>query len=179
MKSPFVKALLVIAAFVSVLSCKDPLTLDETKWTVESFQDIFAGTVVNSGEVEGSLIAYKDAGEVIMYLTVEGFGWNNALFEPGDYTIVKYTNDELVLDLLYYEYTNVKRADCEYLDTYKGKRIYVATAPSYEGGYDYYVYFKVAGTAVDVGRSEYADEDGYYFYDTTRIYCKRAQETEE
>lgn len=176
MKRLFFQAILSLCLCVFALSCnKDPYTLDETEWSIERFEDVFSGEVMKSGDLqEASLTAFKDADDVIMYLNVTEFNWVNSLFEPKDYSIVKYTNDELVLDLLYYEYSDLKRTDCNYLETFKGKRIYSATTSIYEGAYTYYVYFKSGDKAVDVGRAEDQDSElGYYFYDTTRVYCKR------
>ena len=167
-------ALAWLAACLMAASCNTvPRSLNETAWTVESYEDLFLGGVEYSEEVTGTVNAYYDAGAMYMSISIPALGWENqTIFQQEDYSVVKYTSEELVLDLLYYEYDDLKRTDCSFIETFEGKMIYQATSSSITSSYNYYVYFKNNGKAVDVGHAALEDGTSYY-YDVTRIYCRR------
>ena len=163
----------ILFAGLFAVSCnKDPLTLDGTLWDVVRFEDIFNGSVVHSEVIEGDIVGNVFGSDVELSINIPRFGLNDEDYGPADYRIVKYTNHELVFDLWYYEYDDYKESDCEYIETFKGKRMYYAYY--LYGGQTYYdiVYFVGPGLSVDCGYETPEGERPYY-YDTTRIYCQR------
>jgi len=164
MKRLIYLAVLLTVSVALASSCdKDPRTLDGSSWTVTRYEDLFAGTVVNSRNMDGTIDAFYENG--YLDLQIRTFGWDQGYwFEDGEYSIVKSTGQDFVIDLFYVEYDDVDRNLLEVVDTFHGKKIYHEV---YEGQ-DYYYYFLPNGHAVDLGF-----EDDYY-YDTTRLYSKRA-----
>ncbi|MBR4826572.1 MAG: hypothetical protein IKZ91_01645 [Bacteroidales bacterium] len=160
---------LLLVLGVSFASCqKDLSTLDDTVWSAVSYEDLFDGAAVFSDDVQGTVYPRYEDGELILY--VSAWGWYTTYpYEPDEYKIVKYTDNELVIDLFYVEYTDVDKDDCTLIDTYRGKKIYMEEYLST----DYYYYFKPNGVAVDLGFD--TDYNGNtYYYDSSRLYCKRA-----
>ena len=163
---------ILFAGFFAVSCNLDPVTLDDLTWTVVSYEDYFNGSVVFSEDLEGTIDSEVYSGEPYFYLTIPAFSMSDEEYEPVDYRIVKYTSDELVIDFWYYEYDDYKESDCEYIETFKGKKIYYAYYnPDNKNLFDI-VYFTGPGRSVDCGYETPEGKDPYYF-DTTRIYCKR------
>lgn len=157
--------LTAIALGVTLASCqKDINTLNKTYWDVVSYEDIFNGSGVYSGTTTGTVYGEYVSGEMNIFL--KAWDWTYVEnYTPSEYRIVKYTDDELVFELWYME-CDVNIFDCNVFDDFRGKKIYVDS----DG---YYYYFKPNGVAVDVA-DDYDDKGSIYYYDTTRIYCKRS-----
>ena len=165
------RSFLALMCIALAVSCeKSALTLGDTSWVINSYEDLFNGEVMYSANQEGKIDAFNDNGNLVLYVTLADFGWDDSLFEQTNYKIVSRTDNELVLDLLYLEYDNIKKEACDYLETFRGKRIYLVTSTDY----DYYVYFKSNGKAVDVGKATLDGDSDYYYYDVTRVYCTRS-----
>ena len=111
-------------------------------------------------------------GDLDLYLTIPALGLDEDRYTPDDYRIVRSTSRELVIDLWYYEYDDYDESDCEFIEKYRGKKMYYAYY-NYAGQLYYdIVYFVGHGISVDCGYEE--PENGRpYYYDTTRIYCRR------
>ena len=158
---------LILAGLLAVSCNFGRLSLDQTSWVPESFEDIFNGTVAYEGYLSGEVYAEASGSELNLYLTIPEFGMNDDGYRPDEYRIVRQTSDELVFDLLPYTYNDIRRSDCEEALRVNGTRVYYTV---YDG-YDTYVYFKPNGTAVEVYYEDIFSEP--YYYDTTRIYCTR------
>ncbi|MBO4670315.1 MAG: hypothetical protein J5640_00515 [Bacteroidales bacterium] len=164
--------LTMFCGLAAATSCfDDPVSLDGTVWDVVYYEDLFDGSVVGGDNLNGTLKAYKEGDGVVLYMTVDEFGYTNDAVEPDAYRIVRNTGSELIIDLWYYEYDDVRVGDCTYEETYKGKKIYSFPDPE-NSNYSYYVYFNPRGKAVDLG-VEYTGATEYYYYDTTRIKCEK------
>lgn len=167
MKKLFYIALALFAFCALASSCqKDPMTLANTEWRIYRCEDMFNGSVVNSYEDGGDVFAFYESGEIRLKI---GFDWAYSayVYDASDYSIVRYTDSQFVMDMFYYEFTDVTPDELEFVTTFKGKKIY----KEYYAGDVYYYYFK-GNVAVDLGYTEdsYGNE---YFYDTCRYYCER------
>ena len=161
----------LLCALFAATSCFKTIDLDGTVWDVVSYEDMFDGSVVSGDYLNGFMKAYEGGNGVTLYLTIDEFGYNNDPVDPSDYKIVRSSSNELVIDLWYYEHEGIRVKDCTYEESYMGKKIYSFPDPQ-DSKYSYYVYFNSKGNAVDLGREEVSSSE-YYYYDTTRIMCKR------
>lgn len=171
MKKLFV-LLSVAYACMSVVSCNNPLMdLDGTKWEVYMYEDRLNGKVVDTqfGPADVEFIGDRDNFQLSVKFVGDG---KPTVYGPEDAIIVRCNSAELVFDLAYYEYDDIKKEDCEYELTYKGVKIYRYDDTYYGQKWSYYVYFKPNGIAVDVGAYTYDGEE--YWYDSERLYCRRA-----
>lgn len=135
------------------------------------FEDLFNGVVIHVGDLTGFINAEAYEGKLYLYMTVPEFGNNDAEYYPEDFRILKMNNEELIIELPPYTYSDIRKSDCEpqgYVATHKGATPIYGT---YIDDYYTYLYFKPGGTAVEV---YYEDSFGNpYYYDTTRIYCRK------
>ena len=162
-------ATLLAGAVISVSCQKDLLTLNRTTWEILNYEDMFAGaSMYRMPDVNGTAEWQYDGGKMVLYVNIPMWGSTWYSFEEGDYTIVKYTDNELVVDIFYYEYDDLDPADLELVDTFRGKKIYEEL---WNGDY-YYYYFLPNGHAVDLGNST-DDNDNHYWFDKTRLHCRR------
>ena len=168
MKRAFIIATVCILAAFCASCQKDTKTLDGTYWRIYQYEDLFNGSVVYSGELDGDISAeYYD--DLSLYISIPEWTINSYYSqEDGEFNIVKYTDSKLVTDIFCYTYPWLKKSDCEPIDTFHGKIIYTF----YDSGSDYYVYFNSYGIPIDL---DY-DVDDYgdtYWYDCSRLYASR------
>lgn len=165
----FFYPIILLCALAATTSCfkESPVKLDEQEWDVVSYEDLFDGYSVSGDNIVGTMYSKNEGNGTTLYLTIPDFGYNNDLIGPDDYTVVKHTSSELIVDLWYYEYPDLRVSDCTYVETFMGKKIYSFPDPE-DNNYNYYVYFNSRGKAVDLGVVEVSSSE-YYFYDKTRI----------
>ncbi|MBP5721766.1 MAG: hypothetical protein J6W82_12000 [Bacteroidales bacterium] len=172
MKKLFLLIASAVCAGALAVSCNDPLMdLDGTKWHIYMTEDRLNGKVVST-DFDTDDVEFTGTRDNFQ-ITIKVLGAGTYTYGPEDATILKSTAAELVFDLLYYEYDDLKMEDCVYDFTYKGTKIYRYDY-LYHGAPDtIYVYFKPNGKAVDVGGYTYDGED--YWYDSSRYYCRRSK----
>lgn len=162
----------MLAGLFAVSCTIDPIELDGTSWTVVSYEDYFNGSVVFRDNISGHLDWETYGDDAYIYLSVPEFYLSNEKYGTEDYRIVKHTKNELVVDFWYYEYEDYSESDCEYIETFKGKKMYYAYYDPSDKSKHYLVYFKGNRRSVDCDTEEPDGQDMYY-YDRTRIYCKK------
>lgn len=163
---------ILLAGLFSVSCTVDPVKLDGTSWTVVSYEDYFNGSVVFRDNISGHLDWETYGDDAYIYLTVPEFYLTDEKYDAEEYRIVKYTKNELVVDFWYYEYDQYTESECDYIETFKGKKMYYAYYDPVDKSKYSIVYFKGIRRSVDCDIVEPEGKDKYY-YDCTRIYCKR------
>ena len=159
---------LLVASLLAVSCNFGKLSLDGSVWDPESFEDMFNGTVAYDGYISGKIYGETYDDGLHLFMTIPEFGFDDEDFYPDDYKIVRSNSRELVIDLLPYTYNDIRKSDCVEVLRVNGVKVY----NTIYDGYDTYVYFKPNGTAVEVYYEDALSVEPYY-YDTTRIYCKK------
>ncbi len=171
MKSLICFAASLLAAVSMAVSCSfGNLDLDGSDWEVYKVDDRFNGSTVNSFDVTGSISISGPESSQVWTMKIPSIGVYGYEQERDELIkIVRSSARELVVDFDYYEYDDVNKEDCEFVQKFKGVNIYKAF-----WGEDFaYVYFKPNGKAVDASGSLRGSQDERV--DSYRIYCRRKE----